>query len=43
MDAVKDKAGVGTNAHGLCFYMPVEMSTLNNLKEDTEKTIETDI
>ncbi len=29
MQAVKEKAGVGTNAHGLCFYMPVEMSTLS--------------
>lgn len=28
MEAVKEKAGVGTAAHGLCFYMPVEMSTL---------------
>ncbi len=26
---VKEKAGVGTNAHGLCFFMPVEMSTLS--------------
>lgn len=29
MEAVKEKAGVGTSAHGLCFYMPVEMTTLN--------------
>lgn len=29
MDEVKQKAGVGTTAHGICFYMPVEMSTLN--------------
>ncbi len=28
MAAVKEKAGVGTNAHGLCFFVPVEMSTL---------------
>lgn len=28
-EAVKEKAGVGTAAHGLCFFMPVEMSTLN--------------
>ncbi len=28
MEAVKEKAGVGTAAHGLCFYLPVEMSTL---------------
>ncbi len=29
MAAVKERAGVGTNAHGLCFFMPVEMSTLS--------------
>ncbi len=28
MVAVKERAGVGTPAHGLCFYMPVELSTL---------------
>ncbi len=28
MQAIKEKAGVGTPAHGLCFYLPVEMSTL---------------
>ncbi len=28
MAAVKENAGVGTNAHGLCFYLPVDMSTL---------------
>ena len=28
MQAIKEKAGVGTPAHGLCFYVPVEMSTL---------------
>ncbi len=27
-EAISEKAGVGTNAHGLCFFMPVEMSTL---------------
>ncbi len=27
-NAVKEKAGSGTPAHGLCFFMPVEMSTL---------------
>ncbi len=27
--AIKEKAGVGTAAHGLCFFMPVEMSTLS--------------
>ena len=29
MEKVKEKAGVGTPAHGLCFFMPVEMSTLS--------------
>ncbi len=28
MEAVKVRAGVGTPAHGLCFFLPVEMSTL---------------
>lgn len=28
MEKIKEKAGVGTPAHGLCFFMPVEMSTL---------------
>lgn len=27
-EAIKEKAGVGTDAHGLCFFLPVEMSTL---------------
>jgi nitrogen regulatory protein PII len=27
-EAIKEKAGVGTAAHGLCFFVPVEMSTL---------------
>ncbi len=27
-EAIKGKVGVGTNAHGLCFFLPVEMSTL---------------
>lgn len=26
---VKERAGVGTQAHGLCFFMPVELSTLS--------------
>lgn len=29
MEQVKQKAGVGTAAHGLCFFLPVEMSTLS--------------
>lgn len=28
MEKVKQEAGVGTAAHGLCFFLPVEMSTL---------------
>lgn len=28
MEKVKAKVGVGTAAHGLCFFLPVEMSTL---------------
>ena len=27
-EEVKKRIGVGTAAHGLCFFMPVEMSTL---------------
>ena len=29
IEVVKEKAGVGTPAHGLCFYMPVELTTLS--------------
>ncbi len=28
VEAIKERAGVGTAAHGLCFFLPVEMSTL---------------
>lgn len=28
VEMVKEKAGVGTNAHGVCYYLPVEMSTI---------------
>lgn len=28
MEAIKEKMGAGTPAHGLSFFMPVEMSTL---------------
>lgn len=28
MEQVKEKSGVGTPAHGLCFFMPVDMTTL---------------
>lgn len=27
METVKEKAGVGTPAHGICFFMPVEKMT----------------
>lgn len=27
-EEIKEKAGAGTNAHGLCFFLPVELSTL---------------
>jgi len=27
-EAIKTQAGVGTAAHGLCFFLPVELSTL---------------
>ena len=30
MEKIKEQAGAGTSAHALCFYLPVEMSTLNN-------------
>lgn len=32
-EEIKEKLGVGTNAHGLCFFLPVEMSTIP-LKEE---------
>ena len=38
MAAVKERAGVGTAAHGLCFYMPVESSTLRSSEETAEYT-----
>lgn len=28
MEQIKEKAGAGTEAHGMCFFLPVEMSTL---------------
>ena len=36
-EAVREKAGVGTNAHGLCFFLPVEMSTLTIHEQDPEE------
>ena len=32
-EEIKEKLGVGTKAHGLCFFLPVEMSTIP-LKEE---------
>lgn len=34
VEKVKEKAGAGTAAHGLCFFLPVEMSTLTVLDQD---------
>ena len=28
VELIKEQAGAGTAAHGLCFFLPVEMSTL---------------
>ncbi len=36
-EAIKEKAGVGTDAHGLCFFLPVEMSTLTIHDKGFEK------
>ena len=38
-EAVKEKAGVGTDAHGLCFFLPVEMSTLTIHQLESENNI----
>lgn len=35
-EAIKEKLGVGTAAHGLCFFMPVEMSTLTMHEQGME-------
>ena len=38
MEQVKQKAGINTTAHGLCFFLPVELSTLalNNAETDSK-------
>lgn len=36
-EAIKEKAGVGTAAHGLCFFLPVEMSTLTIHEQKLEE------
>ncbi len=35
MEQVKEKAGAGTEAHGMCFFLPVEMSTLTIHGQET--------
>ena len=37
MTAVKEKAGIGTPAHGICFFMPVEKMTQTAADNDSEK------
>jgi len=36
MEQVKEKAGVGTPAHGLCFFLPIEMTTINTDQQNYE-------
>jgi nitrogen regulatory protein PII len=36
-EAIKEKAGVGTAAHGLCFFLPVELSTLTIHEQTVEE------
>ncbi len=40
MQAIKEKAGAGTSAHGLCFYLPVEMSTLSIGEQNNDQVKE---
>jgi len=35
-EVIKEKAGAGTSAHGLCFFLPVEMSTLTLQEQELE-------
>lgn len=37
MEKVKEQAGVGTAAHGLCFFLPVEMSTLTIREQEADE------
>ncbi len=37
MEQVREKSGVGTAAHGLCFFLPVEMSSLTIHNQQTEE------
>lgn len=36
MNAIKEKAGIGTPAHGVCFFIPVEKMT-NTIANDSSK------
>ena len=35
-EAIKERVGVGTAAHGLCFFIPVEMSTLTIHEQNSD-------
>jgi len=37
MESIKENMGAGTSAHGLCFSLPVDMSTLT-IHEDNEES-----
>ena len=37
MTAIKEKAGIGTPAHGICFFMPVEKMTRTAANNTIEK------
>ena len=36
VEAIQEKAGAGTPAHGLCFFLPVELSTLTLHEQQPE-------
>ena len=37
MEQVKEKAGIGSAAHGLCFFLPIEMTTINIEQQQAEQ------
>lgn len=39
MDAVKEKAGIGTPAHGICFFMPVDKMTGTLSNPENKKNV----
>lgn len=39
MDAVKKKAGIGTPAHGVCFFMPVDKMTETISSQENRRKI----